>query len=357
MTDEQAGVVIQNCLRARHDPSAAGNLADITARADWERVGELAARNRALPLVYLALERYCPELSRSPHVNGIARGFYRNAARCMLVARELAGIARDFDRAGIDVLPFKGVALAAAYYGTEAARGFGDLDLLVRRADMKRGAEMLLARGYQFSKGALPAGLPELEWQFEKPGETFVTDLRWRITSPWFSSTLDLDSMWERRASTSLAGATIPIMGPEDTLLVLCFHGTKHNWTRWIWVADVAEALSATRALVWDSLRIRAARARLWNTVRLGVRMAADLLNAPAPEAVLLESKRRRAVDKLAHNFESVLLRQTPPGPSRPVPHYISLLEPRDRFRYYLYRYFRPVFDRVYSKFARSTAC
>ena len=55
----------------------------------------------------------------------------RTEASVEVLVGELVHALDALDRAGVRALAFKGLALAAQAYGDAAARGAGDLDLLV----------------------------------------------------------------------------------------------------------------------------------------------------------------------------------------------------------------------------------
>jgi hypothetical protein len=81
-------------------------------------------------------------------------------------------------------------------------------------------------------------------------------------------------------------------LGPEDTLLFLCCHGTKHNWGALSWLVDVAELVRGQSGLDWDAVvrwsRVPGRR----RPVQLGLHLAHHLLEAPVPAEVLTEGDR-----------------------------------------------------------------
>jgi hypothetical protein len=83
-------------------------------------------------------------------------------------------------------------------------------------------------------------------------------------------------------------------------LLFLCVHGTRHYWERLQWICDVAELVRREPALDWDRLESSAARVGCHRMLRFGLHLAGDLLEAPAPEAVLRQASQDPAVRGLA---------------------------------------------------------
>ena len=59
-------------------------------------------------------------------------------------------------------------------------------------------------------------------------------------------------------------------------MVLLCIHGTKHEWRRIGWIADIAELLRANPRIAWDDVLAFAAEAGVSRMVRLGVLLATD---------------------------------------------------------------------------------
>ena len=91
------------------------------------------------------------------------------------------------------------------------------------------------------------------EYHFERQSDGMVLELRWRLelTQPRFKRNLGMDWVWPGKRSALLAGAEVPDMDPETALLVLCMHGSKHVWSRLIWISDVARLI---RSKSWIGL-------------------------------------------------------------------------------------------------------
>jgi hypothetical protein len=52
----------------------------------------------------------------------------------------------------------------------------------------------------------------------------------------------------------------ISTFSPEDLLLLLCVHSTKHMWRRISWVSDIAELINTSEDINWEMV-LREARA------------------------------------------------------------------------------------------------
>ena len=89
-------------------------------------------------------------------------------------------------------------------------------------------------------------------------------------------------------------------LSPEDTLLFLCVHGTKHQWSRLAWIADVAELVRSSPDLDWGAVMSEAAALGARKMLQAGLVLAADLLGATVPDRVLRTAREDAAVTGLS---------------------------------------------------------
>jgi hypothetical protein len=190
----------------------------------------------------------------------------------------------------IPALPYKGPVLAQRVYGSLAMRQVGDLDIVVRRRDVARARELLIARGYHSRRAriAIPGALRvEYQHRLVHPREHIVIELHWTITPRSVAAAPTLGELWERREIVPLLDIAFPSLGRDDLLLTLCLHGAKHRWRRLELIVSVAELLAQSSAMLdWDALTARAARLGNLRILRLGLALAGDVLDAPLPPAV-----------------------------------------------------------------------
>jgi hypothetical protein len=84
----------------------------------------------------------------------------------------------------------------------------------------------------------------------------------------------------------SIDGQRVRGMAPEELLIVLCVHGSKHAWERLKWVADVAELLRAHR-LDWQRVFSTATKWKCRRMLLLGLALADRLMKIPLPPDIL----------------------------------------------------------------------
>ena len=241
--------------------------------------------------------------------------------RCanFVLTGELLTLLRLFEKQGIRAVPFKGLTLAAFAYGDLGLRDIGDLDLLVRKRDIPRARELLIAQGYQpmfalnrVQEAAYLRSLCQLPFVCaEPPG---MVELHTKIMPREFSFPLDFARLWDRRTSISLGGQEVPSFSPEDLLLVLCAHGAKHLWTCLKWICDVAQLIRAHPKMNWEQVVREAPRLAGERMLFLGLFLARDLLQAPLPEEICRRIHTDAVVKGLAAQVRQNLFRDRPPG-------------------------------------------
>jgi hypothetical protein len=336
------------CL-VRRTPEAAGAIKELAEKVDdWESLLALAREHRISTLLY----RQLPELGESVPVavrEQLRTEYQRNILQTLANAAELVQLLKEFDSQSIFAMPFKGIVLAASVYGDLAARPAGDLDVLIHYRSLEAATRILRERGFELTTEANADGSPAVpdyfEFNFVRPADGMVVELRWRLelTQPRFRRNLGMDWVWPGRRTATLAGAQVPDMNPEVTLLVLCMHGSKHVWSRLIWVCDVAQLLAARPGLDWKETFAQAKRHGLSRALALGVLLSHRITGVPVPPAVLKNLGADSAISALAMHIDENLFDAPGSLPLSRVPYNLRLLDFSDRARLILSaEYWRP---------------
>lgn len=305
---------------------------------DWDRVLEIARQHRVLPLL---AGRMAGIRDSVPARAGeeLDAEFRRNAFQSMANAAELITILRLFESEGIAAMPFKGVVLGASAYHDLTSRPAGDLDILLRRNDLFAAARLLESRGFRIVTELRDDGSPVVdgyyEYHLERAADGMIVELRWRLELPGrrFHRELGLDWVWPSRQTALLAGASVPKVAPELMLLVLCMHGSKHVWSRLIWICDVGRHLASSPDLDWEAVLRVARRAGLMRPVALGVLLAQALTGAEVPAAVLGRFGSDRLMERFAGEIGENLFDAPGQAPQASVPYGVCLLSRQDRMR------------------------
>jgi Uncharacterised nucleotidyltransferase len=314
---------------------------------DWDLVLHLADEHRVLPILYLRLTSL--DSAVPPDVlERLAERYQRNMFHNLANAAELIALLKAFEHETITAMPFKGIVLGASAYGDLTTRPAGDIDLLIHEVNLEQVTSIIKARGYELKTEAQADGSPFqdcYEYHFERESDGSVLEVRWRLvlTQPRFRHVLDMDWVWPRRRTAIVAGAEVPNIDPERNLLMLCMHGSKHVWSRLIWICDVAQLLTSSPELDWRETIEEAKRTGLWRSLALGVLLAHRVTGTDVPRDVLLRFRADTTARHLAEYIAENLLEAPGSAPEGRVPYYVKLLGFHDRVRLLLSMdYLRP---------------
>jgi len=363
------------CARTNAAPARLRELA--TEKIDWEYLFLLARRHAVVPLLYIQLARHASDLVPHEILRQLKKHYLENAARNTVLTAELCRLIAVFAGSGIEAIPYKGPVLALFAYDNLALRRFVDLDVIVRKTDVFKAREILLAEGYSPSR-SLSLNQHELllhtqhNLQFSRDNHRLIVELHWEVAPHLFASTVNAETLWRELATININETQVKTLAPDDLLFSLCVHGSRHLWERLSWICDIAE-LIARRSFNWTTLLERAANADNERMFLLGLFLAENLLDARLPDEV----KQRCAADErlklLAGNVVEHLFNGTThvPATSREIFKYnigvrktlsararylVHMLRPTDSdlgarslpaslsFAYYLIRPFRLVF-------------
>jgi hypothetical protein len=275
-----------------------GRIAD--GRIDWDRVFQVALWHRMLPLLYWNLTQgdgYENRFNVPPEAMEAFRAAYlRNVGLTLKMTGELLAILERMEAAGVAVVPYKGPVLSSRLYGHLGLRRSVDLDVVVRKDDLRVARTVLFDLGYTPSMILRSANHDfqvesRYSERFDRPNS--VVELHWAFTNKDVAFPWTLNDLLPRTGTHQMSGRAIRVLGSEDTLLVLCVHGAKHGWAHLEWICGIAELLHQSEDLSWPDLLARATETKSLRRLLLGLCLAHDLFRAPLPESV----KRRIRVD------------------------------------------------------------
>ncbi|HEY9614633.1 nucleotidyltransferase family protein [Allocoleopsis sp.] len=292
------------CARTEINTTTAERIKTLLRQGiDWVYLSQTAAQHGVMPLLYCSLNNTCPEAVPKPIWSQIRDYFYSNTRHNLFQTSELCKLLVLFQDHHIRAIPFKGAVLAASAYGNLGLREFGDLDILIPEQDVPLATELLISQGYQ-----PPSQLSEAQekpyFQYEQflesaqyqgsydfvrnDGKVFV-ELHWSLTKKDFPFPVEFNHLWEHINPIVIAETTVPNFSPEDALLFLCVHGSKHCWERLQWVSDVAELLRTYQHINWEQVLEQSRLLGCERMLCLGLLLAHTLLETSLPEEIVLK--------------------------------------------------------------------
>lgn len=222
---------------------------------DWDQIVSNSAEHLAIPFVRRLLAQLGGAVPAAVTAS-VATRFRNSVAQNLRIAAMLVRLHDQwFAPRGVRYAAVKGVAVAQRYYGNIAARSCRDLDLLVDPAAFAATTAYLCSQGYRLCR---PFELPadQADWPDHIAA---VCDLNREVTlrSPDddlvdVHSSLDLTgrdfptaALLDRVESVTILNRDIPTLSTADLFVFICYHHSRHNWTRLHWVADLGQIANA----------------------------------------------------------------------------------------------------------------
>lgn len=269
---------------------------------DWDYFYHIARRHSLVPLVYRRLESSFKSTVPADVRQRFKKDYQENAARNLIFLDELSVLLDRFANASVDVIVFKGPALAVSAYGDLNLRRFVDLDLIARREDMARAIEVLTHSGYVSSRdltGQQQAVLLRTQHNLQFTRGRVIVELHWQVASELFASTVTAEDLWGNLTTIELATRKVKTLATDDLLFALCVHGSRHLWQRLAWICDIDRIISIDSTINWPALCERADRAKTQRMFLLGPALAARLLGTDLPETVAMAIARDNRLGSL----------------------------------------------------------
>ena len=273
-------------------------------KIDWSYVIQCAQRHRILPLLYRSLSGMAPEGVPEIILNNLRNRFNSNGRRNLYLTGELLKLLGFLAENGISAIPFKGPVLALSAYGDLSLRQFDDLDILIPKSDVLKAKELLVSRNYRLRDPFTPERAEAClrigcEFVFERQDGMVTVDLHWDFAETGFGFRFDLEKLWHRLEPISIGGRKVHTLPIEDTLLLHCVHGSKHEWERLEWICALSELIRTHRQIDWDRVFEKASSLSSERMFLVGLRLTRDLLETDLPGAALEKLKKDPVLDSL----------------------------------------------------------
>lgn len=213
--------------------------------------------------------------------------FYRNTQICSILRQVL----ERFQNEGIPVILLKGVALGGTVYSDVDLRPSGDIDLLVKKADLQNAAAVLSEMGYTLSPSIIDYEdhhhIPPYVKLDEKLNESMSIEIHHNIAPEPLMSRIDADCLWENPQVANISGIEALVLSPENLILELCVHLSR-RFSDKRYLFDISESIShyGTR-LDWHYVIEKSNKWRIGSFVYYPLFLAKEVMDANVPVHVL----------------------------------------------------------------------
>ena len=252
----------------------------------WNALYALADRHGVLPILAQALLSVEDQVPNEA-LTALKQSYQANLHKALFLSREFVSITDCLSQAGIEFLPYKGLALAETIYGDVGLRQSGDIDLFIEPGDLSRVRRAVAELGY-VPHQTLSADQEEAylrsgyECAFDGPTGKNLLEVQWAIQPLFYAVDIPTKDLFRRAVKVTVAGAEVKTLSPEDSFVVLALHAAKHAWAKLIWLCDVAR-ISKLPALDWKHVGDQAQALGIVRILRVTLLLAEKLLYAPVP--------------------------------------------------------------------------
>jgi len=292
MDKNTEGELLLSCLHQGADSASTSRFAQLSDQ-DWDDVIQQSIRHGVTPLLYQYLKIISPSVQIPiPVLQKLRAMALDHALRNLLLYRELSQVLRELQNDSISVIVLKGAYLAEVIYGNTTLRPMHDVDLLVRKTDLSKAEARMRALGY----GPLEDPRIEVDYTIHqhlrpliKPGAVPI-EIHWTIEHPNSPFDIEVDELWNRARSATIAGVQVLVFDPEDLLLHICLHASFHH--KFLFglrpFCDILEIIRHFQGEIdWQQVQHRARRWGIQKYVYLTLYLARELVRADVPEVVL----------------------------------------------------------------------
>ena len=284
-TDE----LLLDCLRAVPDKMHNGGCESLSG-SDWDVFMMAAGRHGIAPLLYHHLSTSHLDMRIPDRVmETLRKAYLENAARNMGLYHKLGMLLEHLRRENIPVIVLKGAHLAALVYGNIALRTMSDVDILVHQEDVVRAGDKMLEMGYTPTQQYRPITSCNHHFAYGLPNRELFVEVHWTILSSAYPFDIDINGQWERSRSAIIAGVEVSILCPEDILLYLCLHASKHLFGMGLkHLCDIFETIRHYgEEIDWRQAKLRIDQWGIGKSAYLTLRLARELLGASVPDELM----------------------------------------------------------------------
>ncbi len=298
------------CARTRLDEAAAGRVrALLRGGLNWSDVVATAFQHHVASILYENLRLTAEELVPTVWLDSLRQYTRESSGLALLLLSELLRIHEIFEAEQLPLIPYKGPVLSWLAYRSLTGRTFIDLDFVTKQENIPRATALLKGAGFTASFApqeelAGRSGPAPGQYAFVRESSRAQVELHTEQTLRYFPVPLDFDKMSRRFITVEIAGRKMRTFSVEDTLVMLCVHGTKHFWDRLAWIVDVAELITA-QPVDWEHSSRIAAEMKSTRVFLLGLFLAHEWLGTALPQPVLERAQRDAAVRWLAEKVRA----------------------------------------------------
>jgi len=227
------------------------------------------------------------------------KSFNQVEERITNLMNELERVAVKLDEHQIPIVALKNAGITKGIYKNIPCSPMGDIDLLIETDHFHEAHEIIMKElGYTF-KFRSEHEHEDIEEAFRGGGTEYFQDinghvvwleLQWRpIAGRWIQPENEPNGNELVKRSYQVDKSKVRVLSPEDNLLQVALHTTKHSYVRapgFRLHSDVDRIVRFTK-IDWDKFVKQVKDSQLKTSVYFSLSLARSLLNTPIPDNIL----------------------------------------------------------------------
>jgi hypothetical protein len=205
---------------------------------DWKAFEGAAVWHGVAPLAYNGLRSVRARHRLPANLFDMLKSEYRNnLIRNTLLFAELKKILSILNAQHVPVVPLKGAHITQMIYKDIGLRPMSDIDILVKREDIRRAVQAIEACGFRRHDRLSLDQLLQKAYHatFINPDNTILLEVHWRVTLDHHPSRIRskvsnlMDDWWSRASNQGTGFDHVFHLHPIDLICLLSIHFFKHR--------------------------------------------------------------------------------------------------------------------------------
>lgn len=301
--------LLLSCLRTETDKIDKNKILEAKISGiNWGNFLKRAKENSISSLIYSKLNENKHDFLTTPAkiFQELKKDYYLNAARNALIFEELGRILNTLGQKGPQVIVLKGAALAETVYKNLAFRPMLDIDLLVKKDDLRDLDEQLKKLRYWPSDRDVndidlsSSYLTTLDYRSSSENSISL-HIHWHFVNSTVPNdslveNIKMENIWRDAIEAKIADVETLVMAPHHLLVHLSEHALRvsHSLCKMAFFYDIHETINSHKEqLDWDSLISETLEFNLNRMVYLSLHFTSEYLGTKIPKYVFSSLKPR----------------------------------------------------------------
>ena len=239
---------------------------------NWNTFCTMANKHKIYPVVFPNLRKLNNEKVDREILQKLEGKCKSNQMKALGFTSELIKVMRLLTEQNIRAISIKGPCLAMSIYQDISKRVSRDLDILVNSRDLAQIDQILRDAGYASEDAFFQLSPKQFRAHLKKAHHVSYSnqmgvhlEIHWRLSNSNYG--ISFENAWDSGKEMELYGQSIHVLSPEENLLYLILHGSKHAWKRLRWLCDVYEIVSS-HVLDWEYIQKQAKKTGVFYQIK-----------------------------------------------------------------------------------------